>query len=122
MSGIKKNIRFSPKRKQVMDIFENGGVYTAIEIAELLPDMDKTTVYRNLKHLVAQGYVKELTLSNGIASYEAAFEDHQHAVCKNCGKIYHIHVDQEQLKKLIPDIDFEVEDVEIIIKGHCKGS
>ncbi|WKZ30418.1 MAG: transcriptional repressor [Candidatus Dojkabacteria bacterium] len=121
MTGISKKTRFSPKRQAVMDIFDNGGVYTAPEIAELLPDMDLTTVYRNLKHLITAGYIKELTLSNGVASYESAYENHQHAVCKNCGKVYHLHIDETQLKKLIPDIDFEVENVEIIIKGHCKN-
>lgn len=120
MSGVKKIARFSPKRQQVIDVFVNGGVYTAPEIADMLPELDKTTVYRNLKQLVAKGLVKQLILSNGVTSYEAAFENHQHAICENCGKVYHVNIDSEKLKELIPDIDFEVTEVELIIKGHCK--
>lgn len=122
MTRNNKQTRFSPKRQQVLDIFENGGVYTAQEIAELLPEIDQATVYRNLKHLVEKGFIKQLTLENGVASYEAAYEDHQHAICEECGKVYHVHVDSEKLKELIPEIDFEVKEVELIIKGHCKNN
>jgi len=112
--------RSSKKRNRIVDIFKSGGIFTAQEISDKLPDIDRATVYRNIKLLKESGVIREISVTNGIGHYEIAHSDHQHAICKNCGKIYHVELDQETIRKIIPNINFEIEDVEIIIKGHCK--
>ncbi len=58
---------------------------------------NKTTVYRELEFLKAQGFAKELTLRNDVALYELAGPHHHHLVCVDCGTVRDIPVPDESL-------------------------
>lgn len=113
-------MRLTSKRKQILHILQNGGAYTASKIHDLLKDeLDLATVYRTLNLFLEEGIVEELKLLKGESMFEIIEDDHQHAVCKNCGKVLHLHMDMDNIKKNINIDGFEVEDVEIVVKGQC---
>lgn len=54
------------------------------------PDVDGSTVYRNLAQLEALGIVIHVHLAHGPAVYHLAGEDHAHIVCSGCGMVAEI--------------------------------
>ena len=90
------------------------------EIHKLNSNVDLATVYRNVNKLLEEKKISELRLKKGESLYEINDDEHQHAVCKICGKVEHIHVNTRQLLKDLKIKGFKVEDIEITIKGHCK--
>jgi Fe2+ or Zn2+ uptake regulation protein len=104
---------------KIVAILNNGGVYTAQEVFSELENIDLATVYRNLDKLVKLGVIREILLKKGECVYELRKDDHQHATCNECGKVYHIEVDKIKLLEAIDLKGFQLEDFEVNIKGHC---
>jgi Fur family ferric uptake transcriptional regulator len=75
-------------------VAEPGAHLGADEIAARVPDVDRSTVYRTLDLLVADGLARRTDLGSGRATYEPAHEHpHHHLVCRACGAVAHAHDD-----------------------------
>lgn len=94
---------------------------TAQEIHTELSEIDLATIYRNLSLFVDRGLVRELWINKGESTYEINKDGHEHAICDDCGKIRHIPIPKNKIKEIIGELnDFDVRDIEVIIKGRCK--
>jgi Fe2+ or Zn2+ uptake regulation protein len=106
-------------KEKIKNLLKKDGLLSVPQMVSLLKT-DKTTIYRNIKKLIESGEVRELNISNKFKTYEINFDNHHHVVCNNCGKILHFQIDKKALSKIIPEIkDFKIDDIEVIIKGHC---
>lgn len=113
-------MKITKSRKRILDFFaENEGAYSASEVHEKLKDFDLATIYRNLNLFVKEELIKELRLNKGESTYEMNHDQHDHALCKKCGEVRHIKIDKEKIKHLIKIDGFEIEEVEILLKGRC---
>lgn len=90
---------------------------SAQEIHALLCEYDLASIYRNLKKLVNSGDVKELVQKKECL-YEVNKDNHHHAICQECGKIFHIKLPQK-LIKAVKVRNFDIENVDITIRGQC---
>lgn len=54
--------------------------------------VNKTSVYRELVFLVAQGLVKEILFGGGESLYESTREHHHHVVCRSCKTVEEVHM------------------------------
>lgn len=100
---------------------------TAEEVYEALKSKDihigVATVYRNLRTLVEQGYLKEINLEKQGVRYDLAEYEHHHFVCDRCGSI------ENFVLPTLQGIDQEVEHItggkllhkELLIHGICKS-
>lgn len=112
--------RFSKKRESILQVLKTGyGAFSASDIHAKLPDLDLTTIYRNLELFVSTGDVKKLLLNNKEALYEYAKESHHHAVCTECERIIHFTAPDEKIKKLLGVADFQVDELEVTVRGIC---
>src|SRR5262249_23159078 len=67
---------------------------SAAELADALPLLHRSTVYRTLDVLVEDGLVLRTDLGGDRSYYELAAEHHHHhVVCTGCGEIAHVHDD-----------------------------
>jgi len=112
-------MRLTKNRQLLLNELKRGGAFSAQKLHDRLPDMDLATIYRNLKLFVDEGIVQEIHVKKDEAMYEFADDQHQHAICTDCGKVLHVDVDTEQLKKTMSIKNFEINNIEIAIKGHC---
>lgn len=113
-------MRITKKRKQILDVLESSNhSYTVQEIASKLEDIDLATVYRSINAFVESGLVRELKLSKTESSYEINNNGHEHALCRDCGKVLHVDIDKKQLLEGINIPGFDIDDVEIVLKGKC---
>lgn len=112
----------TPHRQNILDTLSvQTEALSARALSVLLPDMNQATVYRNLELLERAGEISKFTPCGSEALYETKHRDHHHAICRECETIIHIHAPDEQIVKLL-DLkeDFEVDHLEVIVKGRHK--
>lgn len=112
--------RRSNKREKVLDMLKHSGAISAAALHKKLPGMNLTTVYRNLEIFVKDGIATRFSLGGDEALYEYAKEPHHHAICVDCDKVIHFHAPAEKIKKLLDLQDFDVESMEITVRGKCR--
>lgn len=112
--------RYSKKREQILQVLQaDPGALSVRDIHEQLPELDPTTIYRNLDVFVADGVVKKLLLHDKEALYEYQQEPHHHAVCTECERVIHFTAPDERIKKLLGVDDFTVDELEVTVRGVC---
>ena len=112
-------MRLTTKRKQILDLLQNTKApMSATTLSECFPDMDLVTIYRNLDLFTQEGLVKRLQFDDE-ALYEFQETPHHHAICENCQKMIHFSVPEKQLKKLIVLEGFDINSIDITVKGNC---
>ena len=83
------------------------------------PTMSLATVYKTLDFFKQLGLVQELNVGESSSRYDAVVRCHPHTVCRICGKVDDLHMDEltEVARKLVPDLDFDVECEQLILYG-----
>lgn len=86
------------------------------------PTMSLATVYKTLDFFKQLGLVQELNVGESSSRYDAVVRCHPHTVCRICGRVDDLHMDAltEVARKLVPDLDFDVECEQLILYGVCK--
>ena len=85
------------------------------------PQLSLGTVYRNLQQLSDNGEISRLSIPNQPDRFDGIIEEHYHAVCEKCGKIYDIHINEmPEVDKLIAEkTGLDITGHEIIFKTIC---
>ena len=93
---------------------------TAKDVHQKLPDIDLVTIYRNLDLFVKEKLIKQVHLGTDEMQYEYQREPHHHAVCTDCNRVIHFKAPDEKIKKLLGVEGFQVEELEVTVRGVCK--
>jgi Fur family ferric uptake transcriptional regulator len=84
-----------------------------------LPGLGIATVYRTLKALVAEGWLRPVELPGAAARYEVAGKRHHHHFhCRACDGVYEVEACPAGIRGLLPG-GFRHEEHEIILYGVC---
>ncbi len=82
----------SSRRLLLHALFDEPRHWTAEELAEVVqaqaPDVNLSTIYRNLNELERLGVIVHAHLGHGPATYHLAAGAHSHFVCEACGKSF----------------------------------
>ena len=100
---------------------------TAGQIAQDLPEISVSAVYRNLSALEQDGAVRKVAKGGSrevFYQYLKAEEcrDHLHLSCKKCGKTFHMdETETEALLNTIAKVDgFTVDRADTVLYGICE--
>ncbi len=64
--------------------------------------VNKTTVYRQIEKLLKENILSEVEFGDGKKRYELkSLGHHHHVVCKECGELEDIQIDEDQLLKSV---------------------
>ena len=86
-----------------------------------VPGLGIATVYRNVKALVGDGWLRTVDLPGAPSRYEVAGKDHHHHFhCRNCDRVYEVEECPGTLKDIAPQ-GFELDSHEIILYGTCES-
>jgi Fe2+ or Zn2+ uptake regulation protein len=114
-------IRLTNKRKQILKTLQkHEGVFSANDLHKKLPEIDLATIYRNLDLFTKEDMIKKVHLGSEEAQYEYQENPHHHAVCSECNKVIHFKTSDEKIKKILGIKNFEIDEIELIVKGKCK--
>ena len=88
----------------ILDMILNSDGHLTAEEAFLLAKEKKinvsmASIYRILSKLAEEGYIKKISIPGGADIFDKTLENHEHLVCKVCGKVKDIHIDN--LNKLL---------------------
>ena len=82
-----RGMRMTPQRERVMTAVAQLVHATPEQVAEAVPEVDLTTVYRTLEVLEHIGLLAHTHLGHGAPSYRLANDDHVHVVCHHCSSV-----------------------------------
>lgn len=121
----KHGIRPSLQRIAIMEYLQEHRTHpTADEIYSALspsiPTLSKMTVYNTLNLFVAAGVTLCLNIEGKNAHFDGDVSDHAHFICKRCGRIFDIPMEEAGVASSVAERGFEVEEVHLYYKGCCK--
>ena len=115
-------IKLTEKRKRILDVLKHHkGALSAASLHEQIHDIDLVTIYRNLDLFAKEKLIKRVALSDSEAQYEYQSEPHHHAVCTDCEKVIHFKAPDAKIIKLLGLEGFDVDELEVTVKGKCRA-
>ena len=86
---------------------------------ESIPNISLGTVYRNLNVLCDAGRILKIETHDG-DRFDCVLEDHAHAICSECGKIFDIPTKrQTALRVAAREAGFFPDSVSTTLSGRC---
>jgi Fur family ferric uptake transcriptional regulator len=117
----------SSRRLLLHALFDAPGDRTAEDIADEVhsraPDINLSTIYRNLDELERLGVVVHAHLGHGPATYHLATLAHGHLVCEQCGAVLEAPEDvfQELSRTAKTRFGFDVHPYHFAVLGRCRN-
>ena len=86
-----------------------------------LPGVSVPTVYATLELLADMGLARRLPVAAGAVLYDPRTDDHQHAICRSCGRVSDLNtaVEGTAAVRAARRQGFEPDRVELIVTGLC---
>jgi Fur family ferric uptake transcriptional regulator len=118
----RRGMRMTAQREQVLAAVRELGHATPEQLAEAVPAVDVTTVYRTLEVLEDLGLVKHTHLGHGAPAYRPADDDHIHVVCHSCGTVLDASPDlvDALAGRLRSESGFELDRSHFTVFGRCE--
>lgn len=115
-------------KKMIVDLFEQNknDVFSAQDIVDDFKDkMDKATVYRQLKSLSDEDYIRKIYNEEKKAylyQYSKDCKNHLHLQCEKCGRIIHLSCGDADmfLSHIYKEHGFSVNQYSTTIYGICE--
>ncbi|PSO44932.1 MAG: hypothetical protein BRC25_03605 [Parcubacteria group bacterium SW_6_46_9] len=108
--------RQTTQKQQILQKLSHAHLLSAQELASALPEIDESTVYRNLNRLEEDGQLESVFVDE-TKKYELAdkHESSSHFVCDDCNKTEAVFLDENNLKEKVPTEN----NVSVIVRGIC---
>jgi Fe2+ or Zn2+ uptake regulation protein len=120
-----EGLKATPQRDLVFRLLHNNPTHPTAEAiysaaAVTMPTISLKTVYQILNDLRELGEIQSLDFATGATRFDPNIGDHHHLVCRHCGAIFDVHIDDSDLS--LPQSQrhgFVVDDVEVTFRGLC---
>jgi len=119
-------MNFSRQRESILNYLKNTKEHPTAEkiyadLKEEIPTLSLATVYRNCRKLVEMGELVQLDTDGKTAHFDADTQDHQHFVCKDCGRVYDMFfkLPKTMIDQKSPD-GFTADTYKLFFYGVCK--
>ncbi len=85
--------------ENILQVLKNRRPWSAPELLGALQgkrkSLNKTTVYRALEALAADGRLSTVEFGDGVRRYELGDTHHHHVVCTSCGTVADVEIDED---------------------------
>jgi len=91
------------------------------DVAELVPSVHRSSVYRTLEALTAAGLLQHVHLGHGATAYHLVKHAHPHAQCTSCHAVVDLPADLlDALTAAVQDqFDFTLDPLHVALSGIC---
>lgn len=124
-----KGLRMTPSKEKLIQFFlDNQTRHIPIKqiqdhLISALPNVDRTTIYRNIEKFILLGLIQELDLPKKGKVYQFVFDKkvQHYYICKSCGKMNKGNEDLfKKIEKALKDIhDFSKANLSVLFYGFC---
>ena len=118
--------RATPARRLLLRALTDGhGHQSAEELAARVhgtaPDINLSTIYRNLDELERLGVIDRTHIGHGPATYHLAANSHGHLLCEKCGSLTEVPdaVFSALAATLLEEHGFAIEPRHLAVTGRC---
>jgi Fe2+ or Zn2+ uptake regulation protein len=93
-----------------------------LRVRKKLPRISLGTVYRNLQRLVEEGKIRVFLLGERVARYDPMIEEHDHFICRQCGRVEDVWLERDRRVNLAPLLKegFAITTHSLAIHGLCR--
>ena len=120
--------RSTPQRNVILRELRRRSHHATVDeirrsVRHALPGTSTPTVYATLELLVELGLARRIVTGLGPALYDGRTDQHQHVVCRRCGRVDDLDVELEsdRLLSAATASGFQAEGAELVISGLCDG-
>lgn len=91
------------------------------DIRKIFPNISLGTVYRNLALLCEHGEIRKVCTNDGLQHFDHDVSQHDHFVCRSCGRVEDIQSSARfDIKEFgCADFDGEIDSCQITFYGLC---
>lgn len=124
-----KGLRMTPSKKILIQFFldhqKSHIPFKELQdhLTQQLPDIDRTTIYRNIEKFISLGLIQELYLPQKGKVFQYVFNQqvHHYYICKSCGKVTKGNEQLfKKIEKAIKDVhDFSKSNLSVLFYGFC---
>lgn len=116
----------SEVRERILELLQNTETHPTAswvydELRREYPRVALGTVYRNLKILVEEGAVKNVSFDEATERFDANLSRHYHFICEKCGAVRDLDIpfDQSLEKEVSARTGFEIHNHRLDFYGLC---
>lgn len=93
-----KTLKYSRQRESIKEFLASRKDHPTADtvyegIREICPNISLGTVYRNLALLENLGEITKITTGGGADHYDGNTDPHHHFICKDCGSVIDLEMD-----------------------------
>jgi Fe2+ or Zn2+ uptake regulation protein len=118
--------RITKQRKAIFSALQGDNSHPSAEdvygkVKPTMPSISLATIYRNLKLLVDEGLILEISTSDGPNRYDYQTHDHYHFICDKCDRVEDVEVPvQSHLNRELDLQGYSVRSHETVFNGFCR--
>ena len=120
---------YSRQREEIIKVVKDSCDHPTAEDIYMIvkandPSVSRSTVYRNLGMLIERNMINKIPMQSGGDRYDYPKQQHNHAICIKCGKVFDFlyDLDNEKMKKTIKEqTGVEISDARILVQGICNS-
>lgn len=120
--------RVTPQRLVIGRLLREHKVHLTAEqvrdaVSTTLPGTSLPTVYATLELFEEIGLVRKLEMVGGPAIFDSRTDDHQHAVCRRCGRVQDLDVpvDPAAVFEAAAEAGFTTPRLAVVVEGICSN-
>ena len=119
-----KGLKITPQRIAIVELLNYHGHLSIAKLYEFIkqkfPSISLATIYKNLNAMVENGFVNEVKIIGQDSRYELAKASHSHVVCRECGHMEDIMLDDKDIKVKAAGLSgFDIDETSLIFYGLC---
>ena len=122
-----RGLRLTPQREVLLRVLSTTMGHPTVDdlvraVRDVLPSVSQATVYRNVQELVSAGLIGTLERAGGAVHYEINPDDHHHFVCRSCGDVWDVYLDEVDVqvdRRRSPLKGFQIDRREVQLHGLC---
>ncbi len=119
------NLKNTKVRREIFQIFgDTDNPIDALEFTEKIK-VNKTSIYRELKILLAKGLILEIDFGDGKKRYElSSLDHHHHLICTSCKSVSDVQLKQDlssEEERIEKEESFKVQRHNLEFFGLCAG-
>jgi Fe2+ or Zn2+ uptake regulation protein len=121
---VDAGIRPSVQRLAIYEFVKNNPVHPTADVVydalrDELGSLSLTTVYNTLKLFVDAGLVLMLNIDETFRCFDGDTSTHAHFRCEECGKVVDFRIKEGFLSMVEGTEGYEINEVQIYLKGVC---